>query len=398
MAKTPEATARKGPDRRRSTRKLGNGQGSITEVRRGVWRVRAPVCGYTESGSPIQPGATVHGSKGDALAKLDELRGAKRAGTLSTSTGTMADFLTRWIETSSARWSPATTRRNTGTVTMVTAELGTTLKLRELSAGHLAALYASLTRKKKSAATVVRVHAVISRALADAVAWGEVGVSPAPKAKAARPRVTRDEPRPATKEEADAIIREGELTGPLWGDLFGLAAASGLRRGELVALRWQDIDTKARRIVVAHSLAYRNRGDWQLVPTKGRKVRRVPMTQSAATILERRFDLASSTAPGAFVFSEANDGRTPIDPDRASKVAKAARDAAEISDDLDPLHGLRGYCCTVIGSKVSAREAQAWLGHDSITTTERYLGRVRDDESKAIAALDADRKALPAAG
>jgi len=392
----------------RASHKQGQGQGSITPVRKGctcrkaegrhdVWRVRAPVLGYTEKGSPIQPGETVHGLKADALEKLDELRGAKRAGRLTTSTDTVAEFLERWVEVSSARWSPSTTRRNKGTVKVLTDALGG-LRLRDLKAGNLAALYAAETTRGQAASSVRRLHAVIARALTDAVAWGELGTSPAPAARSARPRVTIDGPRPMTNEEVDALLTAAATTGPMWPDLFEVAASTGLRRGELVALQWQDVDTEAREVVVRHSIDYTNRAAWSLVPPKSRRVRRVPLTETAAEALDRQFSRASSTAPGAFIFSEVADGATPIDPDRISKVAREARDAAGIPADVKPVHALRAYFLTVVGSEVSAREAQALAGHASIVTTERYLGRVRDDTAKAVAALDRarGRKALPA--
>jgi integrase len=182
----------------------------------------------------------------------------------------------------------------------------------------------------------------------------------------------------------------------MWGDLVELAASTGLRRGELAALRWSDIDTKGRTIRVAHSVATTSKKDtgatWVLTPTKGRKIRRVPLTESAAGALARQYERASSTAPGSFVFSEDPTGLAPIPPDRVSKMLRTARDAAGVPSDVSPVHALRGFAATTIGSAVSAREAQEWMGHDSIVTTERYLAPVRDDEARAVAAIDAARR------
>ncbi len=325
--------------------------GTVTEVRKGctcrkaeaphsVFRVRAPVIGYTPAGSPIQPGEMVHGDEHDADEVLVRLRGQKRAGTLTASTATFGEFLERWIEVSSARWSLSTTRRNKGTVKAVTDKLGT-LRLRDLTAGHLATLYAAETNRGQSASSVHRMHAVVARALADAVAWGDLkSASPAPAAKSARPRVTVEEPRPMTDEEVDALLAAVATEGPMWPDLLEVSASTGLRRGELCALVWGDIDTKAGEILVRHSIDYRNRSTWTLEPTKGRKERRVPLTESARDALDRQYGRASSTEPGAFVFSEVADSATPIDPDRVSKVARTARDAAGIPAKVKPVHSL----------------------------------------------------------
>jgi integrase len=373
----------------------GHSDGSVQQIRPGVWRIRALV-GYADNGSPRQASKTVHGSRADALRELEVLKGQQLAGTLTVASAgeTVASYLARWDEVSSPRWSASTARRNAGQVKIITDKLGS-VKLRDLNTGHLAALYAELTRSGSSAATVHRTHAVIRRALADAVRWGDLGVNVADAAKSSRPLVIRDDPRPATEAEARQIIDSAVESAPVVGSLLNLAACSGLSRSELCALRWQDVSET--HITVSNSLAYRNRADWSLVPAKSQKVRRVPLTTGAAQVLDHLSERAGSHDPDAFVFSELEDGMTPIDPNRVSKVARTARDECGITTDLDPVHGLRAFVATVIGSAVSAREAQEWLGHASITTTERYLGYVRDDEAKAAGALDAafTRPALP---
>ena len=399
MTKSKEATTA----RRRSTTQRGNGQGSVQELRRGVWRVRV-LTGYTvtEDGKriPRQRSQVVHGSKADALAVLDELRTGKKEGTLATSSDTVAAFLARWIQTSSPRWAISTTRRNAGIVNLYLGpvdRLGS-IKLRDLNAGHLASLYGSLTRSGAEPGTVWRVHAVISRALSDAVAWKEIpaNTNPAPEAKSFRPRVTKQDPRPATGDEANAIEAEAGLVGPMWADLLEIAASQGLRRGEVCALRWHHVDRKTKTIMVAWSTAVTKKKEtgatWAIVPTKGRKVRELPLTASAADALDRQWERASSQAPAAYVFSEDPTGLVPVHPDRVTRVASAARKAAGLSSDLKPVHGLRGYAATVIAGGASPREAQWWMGHDSLTTTERYIGRVSAESAAAVKAIDKARK------
>ena len=380
--------------------KAGQGQGSIRQLGRDLWRVRAPVIGYTPSGSPIQPSRRVRGTKADAVAVLDGLRGARRAGTPVTTKGTVGEYLARWLNASSARWSATHARRQRGIVTGALAPLAS-VKLRDLSVGHLGRLYADLSTAGAEPATVRRVHAVISRALADAVAMDVLGMNVATKAQRFLPTVPEPQVRAATTEEAHAILAGVATESKVIGDLVSWAACTGLRRSELCALQWRDIDTATHEIVVNHGLDYQNRATWSLKATKPYKVRRVPLTVFAEEVLDRRSRTASSTEPTAFVFSEAAEGTTPIDPDRVSKVAAAARDAAGIDTGLKPVHGLRGWFCTEVGSMVSVKEAQALLGYQSIRTSERYLARRREDTVKAAAAIDAALRSpeeLPGAG
>jgi len=390
--------------------KRGQGQGGISTVRTGctcskapgrhtVWKVRPPVLGYLPSGSPITPSQTVHGTKADAGELLDELKVAKRAGMLTSSAGTLAEFLDQWIETASAQWARSTTRRNAGIVKTITASLGE-IKLRDLNAGHVARMYADLTRSGAGPGTVWRVHAVLSKALDTAVAWKAMGSGQEAEiirgAKKARPTVTRRDPVVPSDADVDAQEAEAELIGPLWADALALAATTGLRRSELCALRWQDIRPAA--ISVAQSLDYQNRKDWKLKEPKGHQVAEVPLSDSAREVLERRHGLASSVEPESFVFSESADGAMPVDPNRLSKMARLARDSAGIGSDVRPVHGRRGWLITEVEASGGISEARAFARHKDISTTQRYVGRKRESTALALEAIDRARrnKELPA--
>ena len=147
-------------------------------------------------------------------------------------------------------------------------------------------------------------------------------------------------------------------------ELFRLAAYTGLRLGELLALRWEDVDLDARRMVVHRAVSAGVEGptkSWQARFTPARRPRRRsarPAAGARRLHLTRglRLLLAPRPAPRSL------GGPAPL---------QGARDAA----GLRPLrfHALRHAAGSLIARHADARFVQEFLGHSRITTTERYM-------------------------
>lgn len=124
------------------------------------------------------------------------------------------------------------------------------LRLGKLTPQHVRDLIADRLATGLSPRSVQYVHAILRRALNQALRDGDVTRNVATLVDA--PRVRRPEIRPLTVDEA-ATLRDaarGERLAPLWT----LATTTGLRQGELLALRWQDVDLDARTASVRHTL------------------------------------------------------------------------------------------------------------------------------------------------
>jgi integrase len=124
------------------------------------------------------------------------------------------------------------------------------VRLQQLTPGHLNALYADLLEQGLSARTVLHVHATIRRALADATRWGVVPRNVA--LLASPPRPGRPELQVWTAAELRTFLAavEDDRLYALWL----LAASTGMRRGELLGLRWPDVDLGRARVAVRRSL------------------------------------------------------------------------------------------------------------------------------------------------
>lgn len=144
-----------------------------------------------------------------------------------------------------------------------------------------------------------------------------------------------------------------------------IAAYCGLRLGELLALRWRDVDWAGSALTVSRSWSAGVEG-----ATKSGHVRRVPLADQAAAALDRLSQRDDFVAPDEYVFCNAL-GR-PLDGSALRRRYKRARGAA----GLRPLrwHDLRHtFGSLLVASGVDLVSVKDAMGHSQLTTTGRYL-------------------------
>ena len=147
-------------------------------------------------------------------------------------------------------------------------------------------------------------------------------------------------------------------------ELFRIAAFTGLRLGELLALRWEDVKIDARRLVVQRAVSAGIEG-----PTKSWQARFIPLADPAADAFERLLARGHYTQRDDYVLCSRLGRR--LDGSAVRRRFKRARDAA----GLRPLrfHALRHAAGSLVARHADARFVQGFLGHSRITTTERYM-------------------------
>lgn len=146
--------------------------------------------------------------------------------------------------------------------------------------------------------------------------------------------------------------------------LYTVAGFSGLRQGELRALRWRHVRFEDRTIVVVAALSAGVDSS-----TKSGKWRAVPLTREAFVALDELSRREWFTGPDDFVFcGPAGD---PIDDSALRRRYRVARDAAGLPPL--PFHHLRHTFATLAIRGLDPATVQSLLGHSKITTTERYL-------------------------
>ena len=191
-------------------------------------------------------------------------------------------------------------------------------------------------------------------------------------------------------EELDAILRaasahhedevrlrgRGELS-EMDADIFALIAHTGLRRGEVLALRVGDVDLGSEPSIVVRQAVSAG----ETSTTKSKRSRRVPVTAETFEILERR---CAGRKVRELVFP--GHGGAPMDADALSRRFLRARDAAGLSATGLTLHDVRHTFGSLLArAGYSAPEIQALLGHAKLETTARYLHhRPRHGDAKRL--------------
>ena len=135
-----------------------------------------------------------------------------------------------------------------------------------------------------SNATVHKLHVVLRKALKQAVRWGLVSRNVADDVDP--PKIHKEEVCPLTNEQARNLL--DTVRGDRLEALYVISVQSGLRQGELLALRWEDVDLEARTVQVRRTLT-RNGGKLAVGPTKTSKGgRTVKLTRDATEALQDR--------------------------------------------------------------------------------------------------------------
>ena len=197
---------------------------------------------------------------------------------------TVGAYLARWLEEIARPAIRATTyeayERNIRL--HVNPRIGR-VRMARLSPDHLSRLYGHLLSKGLAPKTIRQVHAIIHRALRQALRLRLVAVNAAEAVDP--PRLERKEFRTLSPEEAKRLLHAAK--GDRLEALYVLALTTGMREGELLGLRWSDIDFDSDVLAVRQQVQ-RVRGQWLFSEPKTAKGRRViTLPESAVGALKR---------------------------------------------------------------------------------------------------------------
>jgi integrase len=171
----------------------------------------------------------------------------------------------------------------------------------------------------------------------------------------------RDPSRPAVSEVEQALRSFEDQQDAA---IYLTAAMAGLRRGELLALRWGDVDFEQNSIRVYEGYSANTTGK-----TKSRKPRTVPMVEKVAVALKEVKQRPFLTGKSDLVFVSRE--RTNLDGSALRRRYGRALDAAGLRQLR--FHDLRHTFGSLAINVASIVQVQAWMGHADIKTTMRYL-------------------------
>lgn len=268
------------------------------------------------------------------------------------------------------------------------------LRLGALSSAKLSALYGELLRSGRhdgkgglSARSVAYTHRIVTHALKDAVSWGLLARNPA--AHVDPPRVARPEMEVWSQQEIQrflASVADDRLYA-LWTVLL----ATGLRRGEALGLRWDDVDLDRRRLSIQRAVTV---VDYEIVVSepktaRGRRSVSIDPTTAAVLVAHRKRQLEERLAWGpawqesGYVFTT-EDGRV-LHPQRVTQVFK--RLASEAGLPPIRLHGLRHTAATLaLTAGIHPKVVSERLGHATVgitLDTYSHVGEGLQEEAAA---------------
>lgn len=348
----------------------GHNEGTICQRPDGRWTAALNL-GYDEAGKRQRK--YFYGKTRKEVA--DKLKAAQRehdAGLpVAVERQTVGQFLDRWLcDVAKPKVAPKTFASYSDIVRL---HLKPTLgrhQLSKLTPQHVQALIQAKTDAGLSPRTVSYIRTVLRIALAQAVKWDMVARNVATLVDP--PRAHRTEIRPLTPDQARAFLEA--VTGDRLEGLYRVALAMGLRQGEALGLRWEDIDLDQRTLRIRVALQ-RIDGKLTLKEPKTEKSRR---TLTMPTPLVRA--LTAHRDRQAFERAKAGDRwietglifttpiGTPLEP---SNVTKRFQELLRRSGlPHQRFHDLR-HCCAslLLAQNVPARVVMDILGHTQISTT-----------------------------
>jgi len=374
----------------------GNGEGSIYEHKRNGKKVgyRGAYTVYTAEGPKRRyvSGKTREETRQKlAKAMLDRDGGL----VFDAASLTVEEHMTQWLQSSAKGTVRVSTFERYEQINRlhIVLALGR-IKLKSLTPAHVRNLYRDRLDSGLAPATIHKLHTCLHKALAQAVTDGLIPRNVTDSLKL--PRIDREEIDPLTAEEANQLIEAAGEVGDRLEALYVLAIHTGLRQGELLALKWEDLDLEAGMLRVRRTLT-RTKGTYSSGEPKTKKSRRTVRLTTGAVValrghLERQLEeigrLGSLYRPGGLVF--ANESGGIINPSnlRSRSFAKLLKSAGLPPDTR--FHDLRHTCATLmLLGNVNPKIVSEMLGHATIAITlDTYSHVLPDMQEKAAKALE----------
>ncbi len=346
-------------------KRRGSGEGTVYKRADGLWAAQLRL--------PTGERRTLYASKkSDVQAKLQALRRGADDGLLPSRESRIRfdQFVDRWLDAirSSVRES-----------THVSYELNARRLKRFLGRAQLSAItplmiqaaYAKLSTEGLSTRSVLQIHATLHRALEQAVKWGMLARNPSSAVE--RPRPKRAEMATLTLEELLRLF-EAARGGRMYG-MFVLLGTTGMRVGEALGLKWDDVDLVGRRLVIRRAQQrHTGRGLVMVEPKTARSRRTVHLTALAVEALEEHREYTK------LVRAAAGDRWRESGLVFTSTVGYGM-DAGVVNDNLNRLlakaevprirvHDLRHTVATILlQGGAHPKLVQELLGHSTITLT-----------------------------
>ncbi|MFQ5968118.1 MAG: tyrosine-type recombinase/integrase [Acidimicrobiia bacterium] len=316
---------------------------------------------------------------------------------------TVETYLTEeWLSAMGARLRPSTwDSYRSKIVTHINPRIGK-VRLQAVTPGTLNAMYDGLLKEGRvdergglSPRTVRYIHTILRKAFRDAVRWNLMVRNPADYADP--PKSAMSGSRELTVWTADELRRfllsvEDHRLYAAWL----LAATTGLRRGELAGLRWEDVDLDNRRVSVRRSRVLVRHNVELQAPKTARGRRQISLDPTTVAILkehrrrqlEERMALGQEWRDTGYLFT--TEGGQPVRPDRFSKLFQRLQSEADVPRIR--LHDLRHtHASLMLQAGIHPKVVSERLGHATVQLTldtySHVIPALQEDAADRVAEL-----------
>ncbi len=367
----------------------GNGEGSIYPVRDKAGKITGYRGAYYVHTTAGPKRRYLSGKRReDVRDKLTKALGDRADGLIfDAGTITIEEYLDRWLSDSVRD----TVRQRTyeGYEHMVERHITPALggvKLAGLTPAHVRGLYRDKLDAGLSNRTVRYVHTTLNKALSQAVADGLIPRNVCAAVKAPQPR--KAEIRPLDRDQVRTFL--DTVCGDRLVALYTVAVTAGLREGEILALRWEDVDLEAGRLQVRRTASETRTGRVYELPKSG-VGRQIRLTQKATQALrahrklqlEERMEKAGLWEDHGLVFP--SEVGTPMGARNLQRTFKIRLRRAGLPETTR-FHDLRHTCATLLLRQgVNPKFVQELLGHRDIALTLNVYSHVLPDMGDAAA-------------
>jgi len=351
-----------------------HGEGSLYRRKDGLW-----VAQVTLQGKLLYKYArTQHEARAWLEATRDQIKGGL---THAAAQINLERFLQEWLNAYESSIRPKTFQQYAQIVNQYLSPGLGRIKLKDLRPDQIQWFYSTEFKQGRSARTILLIHSVLHRALNQALGWGLIGRNPAQPV--IRPKLQKTEMKTLTNFQAIDLLQSAK--GSRLEALLWLALTTGLREGELLGLKWSDLDWTTSRLKIQRQLQ-RLRGKGLVFTEPKSSAGRRGVTLSSDIISRLRSHRVVQAYERLFAGDRWQEYDlifpstigSPLDPRNLYRQFKSALRSAALPDIR--FHDLRHTAATLmLQQHTHPKVVQERLGHSDIALTLNTYSHVLPD-------------------